>query len=103
MAGPSVLHGSLDLFVAYHGSWNRTSPVGYKVVRVVFRNGRPVRAEDFITGWLRQGRAWGRPADVLTAPDGALMVSDDAGGRNYRITYGRVPSAFLAPSVPAPR
>ncbi|MNX61856.1 Soluble aldose sugar dehydrogenase YliI precursor [compost metagenome] len=78
-----------DAFVAFHGSWNRQPPTGYKVVRVRFRGGKPVSYEDFATGWLRGGEAWGRPVDVLQAPDGSLMVSDDAGGRIYRVTYPR--------------
>jgi glucose/arabinose dehydrogenase len=78
-----------DAFVAFHGSWNREVPTGYKVVRVRFKNAKPVAYEDFATGWLRGDKAWGRPVDVLVAPDGALMVSDDAGGRIYRITYSK--------------
>lgn len=76
-----------DAFVAFHGSWNRMPPAGYRVVRVRFKDGKPTGYEDFVTGWLRGARAWGRPVDVLTASDGALFVSDDAGGRIYRITY----------------
>lgn len=76
-----------DAFVAMHGSWNRLPPAGYRVVRVRFRDGQPVGYEDFATGWLRGAQAWGRPVDILTAPDGALFVTDDAGGRIYRITY----------------
>ncbi|MNL73339.1 hypothetical protein D3C87_1987910 [compost metagenome] len=75
--------------MAFHGSWNRKVPTGYKVVRVRFKAGKPVAYEDFATGWLRDGEAWGRPVDVLVAPDGALLVSDDAGGRVYRIIYPR--------------
>jgi glucose/arabinose dehydrogenase len=77
-----------DLFVAFHGSWNRTVPTGYKVVRIPMRDGAPGRVEDFATGWLRaNGSNWGRPVDVLTAPDGSLLVSDDGGGAIYRIFY----------------
>lgn len=79
-----------DAFVAYHGSWNRTVPTGAKVVRVRVENGRPVGVEDFIVGWQRpDGSRWGRPVGVVTAPDGALLVSDDMGGKIWRITYGR--------------
>ena len=80
-----------SLFVAYHGSWNRSVPTGYKVVRVPFADGRPSGpVEDFATGWLTQDRkVFGRPVDVLTAPDGALYLSDDNGGIVYRITYRR--------------
>lgn len=77
-----------DLFVALHGSWNRSTPIGYKVVRIPFENGTPGPAEDFAAGWLPPGQgSWGRPVDVLTGSDGSLFVSDDAGGRIYRIVY----------------
>jgi glucose/arabinose dehydrogenase len=77
-----------DVFVAFHGSWNRTVPTGYKVVRVPMRDGEAGPVEDFATGWLREdGTNWGRPVDVLTASDGSLFVSDDGGGAIYRIFY----------------
>lgn len=76
-----------DLFVAFHGSWNRYPPTGYKVVRVPMAEGRvtgPV--EDFAAGWLQpDGSNTGRPTDVVVAADGALLISDDAGGFIYRI------------------
>jgi len=75
-----------DLFVALHGSWNRTTPVGYKVIRVKLRGGTPT-AEDFASGWLAGTRSWGRPVDLTVAPDGALFLSDDGLGAVYRITY----------------
>lgn len=78
-----------DLFVAFHGSWNRTVPTGYKVVRVRFKGGEPIEQEDFATGWLVEGKAWGRPVDLLVGRDGALYLTDDRGGRIYRITHGR--------------
>jgi len=78
-----------NLFVALHGSWNRQTPTGYKIVRVVFADGQPVRVEDFATGWLApSGTVSGRPVGVLVAPDGALLVSDDSRGVIYRISYG---------------
>lgn len=77
-----------DLFVAFHGSWNRSVPTGYKVVRIRMQNGAPGAVEDFASGWLLQsGRVWGRPVDVVTGTDGSLFVSDDAYGKIYRITY----------------
>ena len=77
-----------DLFVAFHGSWNRTVPTGYKVVRIPLRDGQPGAVEDFAVGWLREdGSQWGRPVDVLTAPDGGLFISDDGGGRVWRVFY----------------
>lgn len=86
---PEEYHG--DLFIAFHGSWNRSVPTGYKVVRLPFEDGRPGNAvEDFATGWLDldSNNASGRPVDVLVGPDGALYVSDDKGGYIYRIVYG---------------
>lgn len=86
---PEAVRG--DLFVALHGSWNRSEPVGYKVIRIPFDGDSPAEAEDFVTGWMgREGdrsSMWGRPVDVLVAPDGALLVSDDHSGAIYRITY----------------
>lgn len=78
-----------DLFVAYHGSWNRSVPTGYKVVRIPMKEGKPGKPEDFVTGWLRGGRAWGRPVDLVVGRDGALYLSDDGAGFIYRITYKR--------------
>ena len=75
-------------FIAEHGSWNRDTPIGYRVTLVKVENGKAVSYETFAEGWLRQnGRPWGRPADVLVMPDGALLVSDDEAGAIYRITY----------------
>jgi glucose/arabinose dehydrogenase len=77
-----------DLFVVYRGSWNRSVPTGYKVVRVRFRDSRLTgTVEDFATGWLSGGAVLGRPVDVLVAPDGALLVSDQSAGTIYRISY----------------
>ncbi len=76
-----------DALVALHGSWNRERPSGYKVVRIKFRNGKPADVSDFITGWLSENGAWGRPVDVAFGPEGALYVSDDRAGIIYRIVY----------------
>lgn len=78
-----------DAIVALHGSWNREQPSGYKLVRVKFRNNKASEVLDFATGWLNGKAAWGRPVDVLTAPDGALYVSDDRAGLIYRISYSK--------------
>jgi glucose/arabinose dehydrogenase len=79
------------LFVAEHGSWNRTRKVGYQVSVVRFEEGEP-RYAPFATGWLEQDgdeeRVWGRPNDVLMAQDGSLFVSDDHAGAIYRIRFG---------------
>lgn len=76
-----------DLFIAFHGSWNRTVPTGYKVVRVRIRDGKPAGIEDFASGWLDGFKVHGRPTDVIVGPDGALFVSDDGTDRIYRISY----------------
>ena len=87
---PAEYQGSA--FVAFHGSWNRANPTGYKVARVVFKDGTPDRFEDFLTGFLvANGAAQiGRPAGLAVAKDGALLVSDDSNGVIYRITYSSV-------------
>ena len=76
-----------DLFIAFHGSWNRSVPTGYKVVRVRFKNGRPVGLENFVDVWYKRGRVEHRPVDVAVGPDGALYISDDSGGTIFRVTY----------------
>jgi glucose/arabinose dehydrogenase len=78
------------IFVAEHGSWNRSSragPVGYRVVAIFHEGPVVTQTEVFAEGWLQGGKAWGRPADVLVMPDGSLLVSDDEAGVVYRITY----------------
>jgi glucose/arabinose dehydrogenase len=83
---PSEYEG--NLFVALHGSWNRSVPVGYKIMRVPIISGQAGPAEDFATGWMTSsGNVWGRPVDVVTAPDGSLFVSDDGSGYIYRIFF----------------
>ena len=76
-----------QIFIAEHGSWNRTTPIGYRVTLVRLEGGRAVAYEVFAEGWLQGGRAWGRPVDLLVMPDGALLVSDDHAGAIYRISY----------------
>ena len=78
-----------DAIVALHGSWNRKTLSGYKLVRVKFDGAKPIQTIDFATGWLNinNNQAWGRPVDVITGPDGALYVSDDRAGYIYRISY----------------
>jgi glucose/arabinose dehydrogenase len=81
------------IFVAQHGSWNRSSKVGYRVVSVKLEGDRAVEAEPFAEGWLQGEEAWGRPVDVLVMPDGALLVSDDRAGAIYRIAADPASSA----------
>jgi glucose/arabinose dehydrogenase len=74
-------------FVGMHGSWNRSTPVGYKVVFVPFVDGRPSGAPiDFVTGFLHEGRARGRPVGVTLDPRGALIVADDLSNTVWRVT-----------------
>ncbi|HEX5499905.1 MAG TPA: PQQ-dependent sugar dehydrogenase [Thermomicrobiales bacterium] len=84
---PADLSG--DLIVAQHGSWNRQPPAAPKLLRIDFEDGEPVGARDFVTGWQdASGERWGRPAGVAVAPDGSLIVSEDAAGLLYRISLG---------------
>lgn len=86
-AFPDALHG--DLFVANHGSWNRSVPTGYDVIRLPFHDGLSTgEVEPFVTGWLRaDGSAAGRPVGVTTGPDGALYISDDKAGLVYVLRW----------------
>jgi len=77
------------IFIAEHGSWNRSDPLGYRVTMVRLEGNRSVAYEVFAEGWLQEGNAWGRPVDLEMLPDGSLLVSDDKAGAVYRITYGR--------------
>jgi glucose/arabinose dehydrogenase len=79
-----------DAFVAMRGSWNRSPAVGYKVVRIEFRDGVPTRSSDFLTGFLSQDgeRHYGRIAGIAVARDGSLLLADDANGVIYRVSHG---------------
>lgn len=77
-----------NIFIAEHGSWNRTKKSGYNVSRVVLdAKGNVTKYEAFATGWLQGEKFWGRPADVQVAPDGSLLVSDDVAGAILKISY----------------
>jgi glucose/arabinose dehydrogenase len=85
MFPPAYRH---QIFIAEHGSWNRTKKIGYRVSLVTLdASGRATSYEPFARGWLQDEKAWGRPADVQVMPDGALLVSDDQAGVIYRISY----------------
>lgn len=77
------------IFIAEHGSWNRSKPFGYRVTFVRLEGNRVAGYDAFAQGWLSGGQAWGRPVDVQELPDGSLLVSDDKGGMIYRISFGR--------------
>ncbi len=78
-----------QLFVARHGSWNRTRKTGYDVALVKIRNNQSEGLQVFATGWLDEDaqKAWGRPVDVLMLPDGSMLLSDDTANVIYRISY----------------
>ncbi|HEY7944407.1 MAG TPA: PQQ-dependent sugar dehydrogenase [Casimicrobiaceae bacterium] len=77
-----------QVFIAEHGSWNRAHKVGYRVSLVTLdARGRATDYRVFADGWLQGESSWGRPVDVLVAPDGSLLVSDDTAGAIYRIRY----------------
>lgn len=80
-----------DLFIAEHGSWNRTEPIGYRITRVRMNGQAATGYEVFAEGWLTDGDVSGRPVDVLVRDDGSLLVSDDHAGRIYRISYSAEP------------
>ncbi|MDO9097147.1 MAG: PQQ-dependent sugar dehydrogenase, partial [Candidatus Methanoperedens sp.] len=79
---PQEYRGSL--FVAFHGSWNRGEPTGYKIVSIDMNT---FTVKDFATGWLAGSNVLGRPVDIIVAQDGSLFVSDDNAGKIYRIYY----------------
>ena len=77
-----------QLFVAQHGSWNRSTPHGYRIVLLKFQQGKVVSEQVFIDGWLeKDGKAFGRPVDILELAEGSLLVSDDLAGVIYKVSY----------------
>lgn len=74
------------IFIAEHGSWNRKDPIGYRIIFVEMNNSSPVSSEIFAEGWLKEGKSWGRPVDIEIMEDGSMLVSDDKGGKIYRIS-----------------
>jgi glucose/arabinose dehydrogenase len=78
-----------DIFAAEHGSWNRAKRTGYKIIRVIVKDGAPTgEYDDFATGFVvSDSEVWGRPVGVAVDKDGALLVSEDASGTIWRITY----------------
>jgi glucose/arabinose dehydrogenase len=83
-----------NIFIAMHGSWNRTTKQGYNVMRVkVDENGKAGKPTPFLTGFMTDEKAdppmWGRPVDLLVMKDGSMLVSDDYNGIIYRVTYGK--------------
>ncbi len=77
-----------QIFIAEHGSWNRTPPIGYQVSLVRLDETGATTFEPFVTGWVKSdGTVWGRPVDILVEPSGALLISDDESGTIYRLKY----------------
>jgi glucose/arabinose dehydrogenase len=80
-----------DAFVALHGSWNRSKRTGYKIIRVRFKNGKPVGGyDDFAVGWMLgedRPEVWGRPVGLLVLKDGSMLVADDGANKIWRIAY----------------
>jgi glucose/arabinose dehydrogenase len=84
-----------DAFVTFHGSWNRGMRTGYKVVRLIFKDGKPTgEYEDFMTGFvISDDEVWGRPVGVAVGSDGALFVTEDGSGTIWRVTHERKSSS----------
>lgn len=83
-----------DAFVAFHGSWNRSKLSGYKIVRIPFKDGKPVMNayEEFVSGWLpdeTSNEVWGRPVGLLVHADGSLLITDDGANKIWRVSYGK--------------
>lgn len=76
-----------QIFIAEHGSWNRVTPLGYRITTAQIKDNNEIDYKVFAEGWLSGRGVWGRPVDVLVMPDGALLVSDDKAGVIYRISY----------------
>ena len=76
-----------QIFIAEHGSWNRSKKVGYRITLVRMENGKAIAYEPFAKGWLQGQSVSGRPVDLLVLPDGSMLVSDDHAGLIYRISY----------------
>jgi glucose/arabinose dehydrogenase len=85
------------VFIAEHGSWNRSEKIGYRISRVRLDGDRSLGYEEFAAGWLgSDGKVTGRPVDLLVLADGSMLVSDDVGGVLYRIHYRGTASASRA-------
>lgn len=78
-----------QVFIAEHGSWNRSTKIGYRIMLVTIENGVGTSYETFASGWEKDGEVMGRPVDILLMKDGSMLVSDDHAGKIYRISYSR--------------
>jgi glucose/arabinose dehydrogenase len=86
-----------QLFVAEHGSWNRTQKIGYRVALITLADSKVVSDTVFIDGFIQNGEVIGRPVDITFLADGSMLVSDDHRGRVYRVTYSAPPVATASP------
>ena len=77
-----------QIFIAEHGSWNRSEKIGYRITTVAVDGDKGVSYEVFADGWMKNEETLGRPADILILDDGSMLVSDDKNGVIYKITYG---------------
>lgn len=84
---PAEYHG--NIFIAEHGSWNRSTKTGYRIERAQIEANKVIKKESFAEGWLQDNEAWGRPVDILIITDGAMLVTDDMAGLIYRISYNQ--------------
>jgi glucose/arabinose dehydrogenase len=79
-----------QIFIAEHGSWDRSVPLGYRIMLVTLKGEKVVSYAPFAEGWLgKDGKAWGRPVDVEFMPDGSMLISDDGAGVIYRVSYNK--------------
>lgn len=80
-----------DAFVALHGSWNRSKRTGYKIIRIRFKDGKPIGGyDDFLTGWMldeNKPEVWGRPVGLLVLKDGSMLITDDGANKIWRVSY----------------
>ena len=75
------------IFIAQHGSWDRSKKSGYRIITVTLKDNRVEHWEVFAEGWMRDEQVWGRPVDLLVMPDGSLLISDDYANVIYRVSY----------------
>lgn len=92
-----------QVFIAEHGSWNRSSKVGYRVSLVRLQGNKAISYTPFVQGWLQGESAWGRPVDIEIMKDGSLLVSDDMAGAIYRISYHGKPDILATPPQLTPQ
>ena len=76
-----------QIFIAEHGSWNRSKKSGYRISLVRLQGNKAVSYKSFISGWTKNEKVYGRPVDLLELADGSLLISDDAFGKIYRVSY----------------